>query len=123
VLFSALWNSSDIYHDALGGSAPSAWVSHGCDSAVLPVHNRREISCTDKCSGIAMRPPMGQDWRKGFYHHYEKRFFQNTFFLIIYRGGYQDIIRAPVRPSCLFLLSKASGEEEFNGEKHVSAGS
>jgi len=42
----ALEKTFDSNHDALGGSAPATRASPGCDSAVLPVHNPGEISCT-----------------------------------------------------------------------------
>ena len=74
-IFFALLKSFDINYNALGGSAPAARASPGCESAVLPVRNRVEISHTGntKASQCA-HAPMGAGLAQGGYHHYEKRF-------------------------------------------------
>jgi len=60
----------------LGGSAPATWVSPGCDGAVVPVYNRKEISWRDNAgaSQCALCSKWGQRLRKGFYHDNEKMF-------------------------------------------------
>ena len=58
----ALEKSFDTHYNAPGGSAPAAMAFPGCDCAVVPVHDRGEISRSGNAgaSQCAPRPPWGQ---------------------------------------------------------------
>ena len=56
-----------MHHNALEGSTPAARASPGCESAILPVHNRGEISCPAniEASQCAIEPPVGAGLAQG----------------------------------------------------------
>jgi hypothetical protein len=69
----------DITHDALGGSAPAARASPGCDSAVLPVHNRTDFSLQAIQRHRNVLPPQKrQNGRKRRRSYLMKLVFQST---------------------------------------------
>jgi hypothetical protein len=63
-------------------SDPATRASPCCDSAVLPVHNRGEISRTgnSEASQCAPAPNGGRVGARGFYHHNEKRISTEQYF-------------------------------------------
>jgi hypothetical protein len=78
----ALSKSFVINHNALLGSAPAARASPGCESAILPVHNRGEISCTGntEASQCAPAPNGGRAGARGVIITIKRGFLQSKIF-------------------------------------------
>ena len=70
--------TSEIKHDALGGSAPATQASSVCDSALLPVPHL-EIFCTGHTAASQCTPAPNAGWRKGLYPHDKIGFQQSKF--------------------------------------------
>ena len=69
-----LWrNHFESNYDALLGSVPAAMASPGCDCAVLPVRNRREIFSSGNAGVSQCGPSMGEGLAKGGRSSCEKR--------------------------------------------------
>jgi hypothetical protein len=104
-----LWRTHfDMNYDAFLGFTPAAMPYPGCDCAVLPACNRREIfsSAHAGASQCAMSPPWGQGLRKGGDHHLKRGFLQSKFFC-----------RLPGKSSCGFG-SLISLQQETGSMKH-----
>jgi len=63
--------------NALGGPAPAAWASPGCDNAVLPASGESLIT-GNTASSYTPPPPRGQGWRKGGSYIFKTRVSRGT---------------------------------------------